>query len=94
MNETDGVNDFCGEDKSIPDKSLSVEGVQKRKKRPPVSEKRIVKEFVDIAFSEDTKTADRLRALDWLSDNLSNRKKDEEIMNKLDEVLSKIDFGF
>lgn len=80
-------------DNSTENKKAAIVIPRRRRKRS-VSEKKIVEEFVDIAFSEDTKTTDKLRALDWLSDNLSRRKKDEEIMSKLEEVLAKIESEF
>lgn len=59
----------------------------KRRKKLPNYEK-IRKELADIAFSEEEKTADRLRALDMLSDALSSKEISEEAYQKLDNVLN------
>jgi len=64
-----------------------------RKKRS-VKESDIVKEFVEIAFSEETKNSDRLRALDWLADYIAGTKAKDEVLKKLDDVLGKIESGF
>lgn len=85
---------ICNEDEKNIINEKSVKEAPRKSKKRLINEKKIVEEFVDIAFSDETKTTDKLRALDWLSDNLSRRKKDEEIMNKLEEVLSKIESEF
>ena len=77
------------------EKDLPEAGKPKRKnKKRLVSEADIVKEFVSIAFSEESKPADKLRALDWLGDHLDKKRKNEETLEKLREVLDKIESGF
>ena len=49
---------------------------------------KIIKEMADIAFSQEEKTADRLRALNLLSETLSASEKKDEALNRLDEILS------
>ncbi len=51
--------------------------------------KKILQEIAEIAFSEE-KTADRLRALDLLSDMVSADAEREEAMAKLDAVLRQL----
>lgn len=55
------------------------------------TEKRIVREMADIAFSAEEKTADRLRALDLLSDLIGTAAEKEEAMAKLDALLHLLD---
>ncbi len=49
---------------------------------------KIIKEMADIAFSPEEKTADRLRALNLLSETLSASEKKDEALKRLDEILS------
>ncbi len=49
---------------------------------------KIIKEMADIAFSPEEKTADRLRALNLLSEALSESEKTDEALKRLDEILS------
>ena len=51
--------------------------------------KKILRAIATIAFSEE-KTADRLRALDLLSDMVTEEAEREEAMTKLDEVLRQL----
>ena len=53
-------------------------------------EKRILREMTEIALSEDEKTADRLRALSFLSEKLTSEAERLEAMAKLDAVLEQI----
>ncbi len=59
----------------------------KNRKKIPNREK-IQKELADIAFSEEEKTADRLRALDMLRNALSSKEISEEAYQKLDYILN------
>ncbi len=59
----------------------------KNRKKIPNREK-IQKELADIAFSEEEKTADRLRALDMLRNALSSKEISEEAYQKLDCILN------
>ena len=59
-----------------------------------MTEADIVKEVVGIAFSDESKPSDKLRALDWLGEHLSSKKRNEEVMQKLTDVLSRIESGF
>lgn len=58
-----------------------------KRKKNEITEEDIVAGFREIAFSEETKDADRLRALDWLAGYIEKREENEEVMKKLDEVL-------
>jgi hypothetical protein len=51
--------------------------------------KKILRAIAEIAFSEE-KTADRLRALDLLSEMITEEAEREEAMEKLDAVLSRL----
>ncbi len=51
---------------------------------------RIIKEMEAIAFSEEEKTSDRLRALDYLSSKTQEGAKVAQAWEKLDLVLSKL----
>ena len=53
-----------------------------------VSDRKIVDAFSDIAFSEDSKDTDRIRALDWLADYLEKEKGQDAVLKRLDEVLA------
>jgi hypothetical protein len=50
-------------------------------------EKKITEEMVKIAFDPEQKTADRLRALDMLSEILEKQSRTDQAMEKLDIVL-------
>lgn len=60
-----------------------------RKKSLP-DDGKIVSELAEIAFSDDEKTVDRLRALDRLSECLKAGVGAEEALKKLDEVLAEL----
>lgn len=60
-----------------------------RKKALP-DDGKILSELAEIAFSNDEKTADRLRALDQLSDALKNGDSMENALQKLDDVLAEL----
>lgn len=60
-----------------------------RKKAIP-EDGRILSELAEIAFSTDERTADRLRALDQLSDALKNGDSIEDALKKLDAVLAEL----
>jgi hypothetical protein len=51
--------------------------------------KKILRAIAEIAFSEE-RTADRLRALDLLSEMITEEAEREEAMEKLDAVLSRL----
>lgn len=55
-----------------------------------ISDKRIVDAFASIAFSEETKDTDRIRALDWLADYLDKEKGQDTVLKRLDAVLAQI----
>ena len=59
-------------------------------RRKKITSEKILKEMESIAFSDDEKTADRLRALDFLSSVIGESAKTEEALEKLDEILSKL----
>ena len=59
-----------------------------RRKIP--DEKRILREMAAIAFSEEEKTADRLRALGILAEKVSDEAERLEAMAKLDDLLTQI----
>ena len=50
-------------------------------------EESITKEMMKIAFDTEQKTADRLRALDMLSEVIEKQTRTDEAMGKLDAVL-------
>lgn len=50
-------------------------------------EETITKEMMKIAFDTEQKTADRLRALDMLSEIIEKQNRTDEAMEKLDLVL-------
>ena len=54
------------------------------------NEKRILREMAEIAFSEEEKTADRLRALSFLSEKLTEEAERVEAMARLDAVLERL----
>jgi len=54
--------------------------------------KKILREIAEIAFSEE-KTADRLRALDLLSEMVNEEAEREDAMAKLDALLRQLDGG-
>ena len=66
---------------------------EKKRTRIRPTGKRILREMADIAFSEEEKTADRLRALDLLSDLVEAEEQREDALKKLDEVLSRLEAG-
>ena len=53
-------------------------------------EKKIMREMAEIAFDPEEKTADRLRALDMLSDYLKDKNQSDDAFAKLDAVLESI----
>ena len=59
-----------------------------RRKIP--DEKRILREMAEIAFSAEEKTADRLRALGFLAEKVSEEAERLEAMAKLDALLTQI----
>ncbi len=59
-----------------------------RRKIP--DEKRILREMAAIAFSEEEKTVDRLRALGFLAEKVSEEAERLEAMAKLDVLLTQI----
>ena len=59
-----------------------------RRKIP--DEKRILREMAAIAFSEEEKTTDRLRALGFLAEKVSEEAERLEAMDKLDALLTQI----
>ncbi len=61
-----------------------------RARKERCDEKTIMAALCEIAFSEESKDADRIRALDRLS-GLIGRKKDEDfVLKRLDAVLKRI----
>ena len=50
-------------------------------------EETITEEMMKIAFDTEQKTADRLRALDMLSEIIEKQNRTDEAMEKLDTVL-------
>ena len=52
--------------------------------------KRILREMAAIAFSAEEKTADRLRALGFLAEKVSEEAERLEAMAKLDDLLTQI----
>ncbi len=50
-------------------------------------EKKIMREMAEIAFGEGEKTADRLRALDMLSELLLKQNKEGDAYSRLDALL-------
>lgn len=82
--------EFILNEGSLPD------GGNKKRKRSAVnlSEKMIVEKFTEIAFSEDARDSDRLRALDWLSCYFRRTRDKEETLEKLDKILSGIKNSF
>ena len=59
------------------------------RKRIP-DEKKIMRQMAEIAFNTDEKTADRLRALDMLSEYVKKQDKNDDAYAKLDAVLESI----
>ena len=59
-----------------------------RRKIP--DEKRILREMAEIAFSAEEKTGDRLRALGFLAEKVSEEAERLEAMAKLDALLTQI----
>ena len=59
-----------------------------RRKIP--DEKKIMRQMAEIAFDPEEKTADRLRALDMLSEYLNRQNKSDDAFVKLDAVLESI----
>jgi hypothetical protein len=57
------------------------------KRRIP-DEKKIMREMAQIAFNADEKTADRLRALDLLSDYVGRQTRTDEAFVRLDALLA------
>ena len=59
-----------------------------RRKIP--DEKKIMRQMAEIAFNSEEKTADRLRALDMLSEYLKNKSRSDDAYAKLDAILDSI----
>ncbi len=59
-----------------------------RRKIP--DEKRIMRQMAEIAFNPEEKTADRLRALDMLSEYIKKKDEQGDAYAKLDAVLESI----
>ncbi|MBQ7778874.1 MAG: hypothetical protein IJ404_00110 [Clostridia bacterium] len=59
-----------------------------RRKIP--DEKKIMRQMAEIAFDPEEKTADRLRALNMLSDYLKDKSQNDDAFAKLDAVLESI----
>lgn len=57
-------------------------------KRKIPDEKRIMREMAQIAFDPEQKTADRLRALDLLSEYVNRQTRTDEALLRLDGILS------
>ncbi len=55
-----------------------------------VTDKKIVRKFAEIAFSDETKDSDRIRALGWLSAYLDKEKEQDAVLSRLDAVLADI----
>jgi hypothetical protein len=58
------------------------------RRKGQIRDAEIVEAFSRIAFSEDTKDADRIRALDWLADRLEKEQGQDAVLKRLDEVLA------
>ena len=59
-----------------------------RRKIP--DEKKIMRQMAEIAFNSEEKTADRLRALDMLSEYLKNKSRSDDAYAKLDAILDSL----
>ncbi len=55
------------------------------------NEKKIMKQMAEIAFDPEEKTADRLRAMDLLSEYLKKQVQSEDAYARLDAVLAAFD---
>ncbi len=53
-------------------------------------EKKIMRQMAEIAFDPEEKTADRLRALDMLSEYIKKKDQSDDAFAKLDAVLESI----
>ena len=60
-------------------------------KRIP-DEKKIMRQMAEIAFNPEEKTADRLRAMDMLSEYLKKQNQSNDAYEKLDAILNALDF--
>ena len=49
-----------------------------------------MRQMAEIAFNSEEKTADRLRALDMLSEYVKNKNKSDDAYAKLDAILESI----
>jgi hypothetical protein len=58
-------------------------------KRIP-DEKKIMRQMAEIAFNQEEKTADRLRALDMLSEYIKKQEQSDDAYAKLDAILENI----
>ncbi len=68
---------------------------RKRKKRSAcIEEEAIVSGVAEIAFGENTKDSDRLRALDWLEEHRRRSRGHADVLEKLDRVLAEIKSSF
>ena len=55
-----------------------------------VTKKKIVAQVALLAFGEETKDSDRLRALEWLAEDLEKGSEENKTMKRLDEILGEI----
>lgn len=69
---------------------LVKKGEKEMKGRKIPDEKRIMREMAEIAFSEEEKASDRLRALGFLAERITEDEERETAMKRLDEVLEQI----
>lgn len=60
---------------------------------PPISEELIFREYALIALDRDTKTPDRMRALEWLYEYLTSRQKDDAVIVRLETLLASLPGG-
>ncbi len=60
-------------------------------KRIP-DEKKIMRQMAEIAFNPEEKTADRLRAMDMLSEYLKKQSESNDAYEKLDAILNALNF--
>lgn len=54
------------------------------------NEKKIMREMAAIAFSDEEKTADRLRAMDMLSSMVEKQGKSDDAFARLDAILASL----
>ncbi len=58
-------------------------------KRIP-DEKKIMRQMAEIAFNQEEKTTDRLRALDMLSEYIKKQEQSDDAYAKLDAILESL----